>query len=266
MLYQFLLFNAGVLFIFFTTGFTLAQLKKDNSIADIFWGLGFVVVAITSTILGIMYNTSTLPAFIISGLVVVWGIRLFLHIGIRNWNKPEDFRYQAMRKKWGTNHPKLQAFFKVFMAQGILLYIIALPIIFVHAAPKGAIDLLHTILIGVGILIWVIGFIFEAVGDAQLKRFIANKSNKGKIMDKGLWRYTRHPNYFGESAMWWGIFIIMMSSTATIGWIAIISPITITYLIRFVSGVPLLEEKYKDNEAYQAYAKKTSIFFPLPPK
>jgi steroid 5-alpha reductase family enzyme len=125
---------------------------------------------------------------------------------------------------------------------------------------------LSYVVLAVGILFWLIGYYFEVVGDAQLKTFKKNPLNKGKIMSSGLWKYTRHPNYFGEALMWWSVWVVSMSSLVLLNLVGIIGPLLITLLLLFVSGVPLLEKKYKHNEAFQAYAKKTSVFFPLPPK
>ncbi|OHE45357.1 MAG: steroid 5-alpha reductase, partial [Tenericutes bacterium RIFOXYA12_FULL_35_10] len=209
-------------------------------------------------------NTYHLYQIVITALVLLWGFRLFFYIGLRNWSKPEDFRYVNMRKNWGK-HVHLKAYFIVFMLQMTFLLIVSLPIQ-LSAYVDVAIDLTGYIIIGVGVLLWIIGFIFEAVGDQQLKTFKSNPENKGKIMQSGLWKYTRHPNYFGEAVMWWAVWIVSMSTLSWMNVIGIIGPIFITYLLLFVSGVPLLEKKYKNNEAFQAYAKKTSIFFPLPPK
>jgi steroid 5-alpha reductase family enzyme len=151
------------------------------------------------------------------------------------------------------------------MLQMTFLLIVALPIL-LSANTDVLINQTGYIILIIGVILWIIGFIFEAVGDAQLKTFKSNPENKGKIMQSGLWKYTRHPNYFGEALMWWAIWIISMSTLSWINILGIIGPLFITYLLLFVSGVPLLEKKYKDNEAFQAYAKKTSIFFPLPPK
>ena len=160
-----------------------------------------------------------------------------------------------MREKWG-NKVNINAYFKVFMLQGMLMSIIALPIIFFNSSIISKFNIINII----GILMWIIGYYFEVVGDYQLKRFIKNPNNKGKIMTYGLWKYTRHPNYFGESVMWWGIFFITLNSP--LGYIGIISPTLITYLLVFVSGVPLLEKKYESNKEFQDYASKTSKFIP----
>lgn len=254
------LINLIVLFVFFNIFYMIAQVKKNNGLADMAWGLGFVVVAITSLI---YFNTFDLKAILVTVLVLLWGFRLFFYIGLRNWNSPEDYRYVNMRKKWKTKIA-LKAYLYVFMLQMSFLYIISLPIQLTHMFQMNPSYGIFIALIG--LILWVIGFYFEAVGDAQLKRFKKDPKNKGKIMQTGLWKYTRHPNYFGEAVMWWAIFIVSISSLSILSLLGIIGPLFITYLLLFVSGVPMLEKKYKDNPEFITYAKKTSVFFPLPPK
>ncbi|MBE0700660.1 MAG: DUF1295 domain-containing protein [Acholeplasmataceae bacterium] len=254
--------NGLVLLAFFTLFFIIAQLKKNNGLADMAWGLGFVVVAASSLIFSQNIN---LLSITISVLVMLWGFRLFFYIGLRNWNKPEDYRYVQMKTKWKT-HLFLKSYVYVFILQGILLFIISLPIQLSYFSTITLTSINQYIVFGFGVALWIFGFYFESVGDAQLKQFKQNPSNKGKIMSSGLWKYTRHPNYFGESMMWWGIWMISMASFAWIGLAGLVSPILITYLLVFVSGVPLLEKKYKNNALFQAYAEKTSIFFPRRPK
>lgn len=250
------------LFVFFVLFFIIAQIKNNNGLADVAWGLGFVVVAITSLISSGSY---TLPQLVVTALVLLWGLRLFFYLGIRNWSKPEDFRYVDMKRQWKTNL-KIKAFFYVFMLQMSFLYLIALPIMVVNRSAVYTIDTLSLVLIGVGVVLWLVGFYFEVLGDYQLKVFKSNPANKGKILTTGVWKYTRHPNYFGEALMWWAVWVVALSSGNPWVWAAIVGPAFITYLLVFVSGVPLLEKKYKNNEAYQAYAKVTSIFIPLPKK
>jgi steroid 5-alpha reductase family enzyme len=255
------LVNAIVLFVFFNIFFMIAQIKKNNGLADMAWGLGFIVIAISSLVTQGIYS---IPALVITGLVALWGFRLFFYIGIRNWNKPEDYRYVDMRKKWGS-HQKIKAYFIVFMLQMTFLYIISIPIQLVNYLPF-EMELIGYIVLGVGVVLWIIGFYYEAVGDAQLKKFKKDSKNKGKIMQSGLWRYTRHPNYFGEALMWWAVWIVSLSTLNGYSLLGIIGPIFITYLLLYVSGVPMLEKKYKDNPMFQEYASRTSVFFPLPPK
>ncbi len=246
-----------VLFIYFNIVFAIAQSKKNNGLIDIAWGFGFVVVAVTSYLISAEY---TLRGSIITILVLLWGLRLSWHLFKRNWNKKEDYRYVAMREKWGSKNHAVMAYIRVFMSQMALCFIIALPIMITNFSSVEGLAILDF----VGIAIWIIGYYFEVVGDAQLKEFISNPENKGKLMKYGLWKYTRHPNYFGEATMWWGIFLISLSVPGSL--LGIISPITITTLLLFVSGVPLLEKKYKDHPEWDDYARKTSKFIPLPPK
>lgn len=256
----------GLVFIYFTTLFLIAQKIKNNSIVDIFWGLGFVLIAAYS----LLYTHFTgfnggLDIFklISSGLIILWGLRLFLYIGVRNIGKPEDYRYVNMKKKWGNNKPALQAFFKVFMLQGFFMLLVSAPIYVSHlnVNPANLVTLIVTI---VGTFIFLIGFFFEAVGDAQLRAFVKKRTSRDQIMQTGLWKYTRHPNYFGEVTMWWANFLIVI--TTSFGYLAIISPIIMTWLMLFVSGIPMLEKKYDQNEAFQAYKKRTNAFFPWFPK
>ena len=248
-----LFLQSGLLvFVYMIIFFVLAQIKKNNSIVDMGWGLGFAVIAVYTLLVGKNYHFRSI---LVTALVITWGLRLFYHIVNRNSGKPEDFRYSTMRKEWGK-WAALRAFLQVFMLQGVLMLVIAYPVIMNNSSFNGSIGGLEII----GLLVWTLGFIFEVVGDKQLKIFIADKKNKGHIMKEGIWKYTRHPNYFGEAIMWWGIFMISLSSKS--GIIGIISPILLTFLLLFVSGVPMLEKHYKDNEEFQSYAKVTSIFVP----
>jgi len=247
---------AILVFVYFLVFFLIAQSIKNNSIVDIGWGIGFVLIAWFMLLTQGQFTAATL---LITLCVTLWGTRLFYHIIKRNLGKPEDFRYANWRVEWGK-WVVIRSFFQVFMLQGLFMLIIGLPIILIYeeSAP------VNLLVLGVGALVWVIGFYFEALGDYQLKIFLANPSNKGKLMDQGLWAYTRHPNYFGEATMWWGIFIMALSVGTT--WLTIISPVAITYLLVFVSGVPLLEASMKKRPEFAAYAAKTSIFVPWFPK
>lgn len=249
--------TALVIFIYFNGVFILAQIKKNNGIVDSFWGPGFLVVAAYTFF---QSDNKGIRSGLILILIAFWAIRLFYHITLRNWNKPEDYRYQNMRRKWGDSFTLLQAYFKVFILQGVLLYIISLPLVEVTISENQSLQPLNI----VGIVLWVIGYYFEVVGDKQLKDFKSKSENKGKLMTRGLWQYTRHPNYFGESIMWWGIFLISIWSIGEI--YLMISPILITFLLLFVSGVPLLENKYKDRKDFIEYSKRTNKFFPWFPK
>lgn len=256
----------SVLFVYFLSLFLVAQKLKNNSIVDIGWGFGFVLLSVFSLLFTYFTNFNgglDLYKLITSGLMILWGLRLFLYIGVRNIGKPEDFRYVNMRKKWGDNKPALQAFLKVFMFQALMMLIVAAPVYAAHTNTRPA-SLATIITMIVGVALFGLGFFFEAVGDAQLKAFVKKRTSRDQIMETGLWKYTRHPNYFGEVVMWWAQFLIVV--TATFGYLALVSPLLITWLLLFVSGIPMLEKKYDDNPAFQDYKKRTSAFFPWFPK
>lgn len=245
---------AGVLFVYFVIWFIISKVKQKYSLVDIAWGGGFVVVAWTGFLATLSMTIQNITILI---LVTLWGVRLFWHLARRNWNKPEDYRYVNMRKRWGRKLVNLKAFLNVFVLQGVLLFIIALPI--THTFANETADF-HWWQV-VGIVLWVIGFIFEVGGDSQLENFKKNPANKGKLLTTGFWAVTRHPNYFGEALSWWGVFLVAFTGL-TASWL-IISPVVITLLLLFVSGVPLLEKKYQDREDFKQYANKTSKFFPI---
>ncbi|MDH7475855.1 MAG: DUF1295 domain-containing protein [Microgenomates group bacterium] len=254
---SFFLKIAILIFFYMSFWFLLAILRKRNDLADIAWGLGFVIVAFLSLM---EKNFSSLRSIIVFVLVFLWGLRLSTHIFLRNKGKKEDFRYKNWREKWGKNWV-LKTYFQVFLLQGVFLFIISLPISFLGVFEGyQSLNLLDFI----GIFIWTIGFLFEIIADYQLLIFKSDPKNKGKIMDKGLWQYSRHPNYFGEVTLWWGIFIICINVKN--GFLSIIGPLTISFLILKVSGIPLLEAKYQGNKLFEEYKRKTSAFFPLPPK
>jgi steroid 5-alpha reductase family enzyme len=251
--------NAAFIAVYMTAWFFVALLKKDNSVADIAWGLGFVLAA-GITLAG--RGDWAVRPILASSLVFIWGIRLALHILLRNRKRGEDPRYAAWRAKWGRSFV-VRSYLQVFLLQGFFLLVISYSVILINTSvsasphPVGLLDLAGTV-------VWVVGFLFEAVGDAQLARFKRDTGNRGKIMDNGLWRYSRHPNYFGESLMWWGIFIVALE--VPYGWTAIVSPVLITFLLVRVSGIPMLEKKYAGNAEFQAYARRTSAFVPWRPK
>ncbi len=245
---------ALALFLFVNAWFAVALAFKRNDVADIAWGLGFVLVAWT----GFAFSEQSARSLLVNALVTAWGLRLAWHIARRNLRKPEDARYAAWRQEWTWF--RLRSYLQIFLLQGALLYAIALPILFIHASRASA----FTIVDAAGAAVWLAGFFFEAAADAQLKRFLRDPANKGKIMDRGLWAYSRHPNYFGEVTQWWGIFLL--AASVPYGLVTIVGPLTITALILFVSGVPLLEKKYAGRPDFEAYKKRTSMFVPLPPQ
>lgn len=242
------------LFGYMTCWFVISVVTQRNDVADIAWGLGFVLLAWVSQFL----SEYSLKAFLVNGLVTVWGLRLAVHIYYRLQTKPEDARYHQWRKRWRWFY--LRSFVQVYLLQGVLLYLIALPVIAINHSASTTFGFIEL----VGLFIWGLGFYFESVGDRQLKNFLTQPGNKGKIMDQGLWRYSRHPNYFGEVTQWWGIFLIALSIPGLV--FTIVGPLTITVLILFVSGIPLLEKKYAGKPQYEEYKQQTSVFIPLPPR
>jgi len=236
----------------------LASLQlRNSSIVDIFWGAGFVFS-------GWVYFFFTPEGFpgrklLIAILVTVWGLRLTTHIFLRNRGKEEDFRYRKWREENGRSW-WWKSFFQVFLLQGLLLWVVSAPLLaaqyFGQVSHFTALDIL-------GGVLWLIGFYFESVGDLQLKKFLRNPENRGKVLDYGTWKYTRHPNYFGDAAQWWGFYLLALSAG---GWWSFFSPIIMTYLLTRVSGVALLEKTMAQRPAYQEYMGRTSAFIPWLPK
>ena len=247
-----MLYSASGVFLYMSLIYVIACLKKDNSIVDIAWGIGFILVAIGSFSLEPGFVTRQI---LVTALIFIWGTRLATHIAIRKRGRGEDFRYAQWRKDWNKWF-FIRSFFQIYMLQGFLLLIIAYPVILINHSQKAGIEFLEIL----GLFIWLKGFFFEAVGDYQLLKFKRNTENKGKIITQGLWRFTRHPNYFGETAMWWGLFLMALSLRN--GWTAIVSPLMITFLLLKVSGITMLEKKYVGNKEFEEYAKRTSAFFP----
>lgn len=253
---EFNIFGLGALLLglYMTCWFSIAVIEKRNDIADTAWGIGFILLTWFAYF---SQEDVTVRMTIVAILITIWGLRLSGHILLRNKGKKEDYRYKQWRNEWGE-YFTLRSFGQVFMLQGLFLYLIVFPALFIAAYDSGNLTNLDYI----GIAVWTIGFLFEAIGDFQLNQFIKTKK-KGEIMTTGLWKYTRHPNYFGEVTLWWGIFLIALSTPQ--GYLTIISPLLITFLILKVSGIPMLEKKYKGNKKFEEYRKKTSAFFPLPP-
>lgn len=238
-----------------TALFAVALLRKDNSVADIGWGVGFLGLWAVTFFLEPGMTPLQLLA---GGLVAVWGLRLSGHVYLRNRGRGEDFRYARWRRDWGRTFV-LRSYVQVFLLQGFFMLLVATPVILINRAPSGAIGGPAL----AGAVVWIIGFVFESVGDGQLRRFKNDPSNRGRIMNRGLWRYTRHPNYFGESLMWWGLFVAGLSITG--GWAGLVSPLVLTLLLTRVSGIPLLEKKKRGNPEFEEYARRTSAFVPWPP-
>lgn len=245
---------------YFLVFFFIGTAKKDNGVVDLGWGIGFVLSSCFTLLTSLHFGQKPDGvSFLLILLMALWGSRLSYHIFKRNHGKPEDFRYANFRKEWGK-WVIPRAFLQVYLLQAFMMMLIGSGTFYAIGFENKNFN--WGVLLG--LLVWLKGYYFEVVGDRQLAKFKSLPENKGKIMTTGLWQFTRHPNYFGEATMWWGIFVIVLSTTGS--WLALISPLTITVLLLFVSGVPLLEKKYQGNPEFEAYAKKTSKFIPWLPK
>jgi steroid 5-alpha reductase family enzyme len=243
--------------------------RRNVAIVDGLWSLMFLMAAAT--------YWYTAPAFdapvagehlrapgilerreLVLALVAIWAIRLAVYITARNWGHPEDRRYQAIRRR---NDPgfAFKSLYLVFGLQAVLAWVISLPLLgaVLGVRPLGLLDL-------AGVALWLVGMIFEAGGDGQLARFRADPANAGKVMDRGLWRYTRHPNYFGDFCVWWGLYLVALSAGA---WWSIVGPLLMSVLLMRVSGVTLLEKDIGGRRpGYAEYVRRTNAFFPGPPR
>ncbi len=231
---------------------------KNVSIVDNFWGIGFILIAFIYALqCEVLYTRVKL----MMSLVNLWGLRLSVYLMYRNYGKGEDYRYQEFRRSYGPKRYWWFSFFQVFLLQGGLMMIISLPLLGIALKTNSnALNLFDYL----AILIWIIGFIFESVGDYQLASFKQHFENEGKLLTKGLWRYTRHPNYFGDSAVWWGFGLLAIASGAY--WYSI-GALIMTYLIIKISGVALLEKSLTEvKPGYEHYIRTTSTFFPWIPK
>ncbi len=260
-----LLITAGILLFGATLLWLASVVLRDVSIIDPFWGLGFVVTAWAAAAVNWPLD---MTSRVLTVLVTVWGLRLFGFLLWRNWGKPEDYRYAEMRRKNGAGFV-VRSLVTVFYLQAALCWLISLPIQVsaVHHsnlfdAPSGSWIVRGMVVVGGAV--WLVGFFFESVGDWQLAKFKRNPANRGKVLEQGLWRYTRHPNYFGDFCVWWGFFLIAASDGAA--W-TLFSPIMMSFLLMRVSGVTLLERTISERRpAYEAYRRRTNAFFPGPPR
>jgi steroid 5-alpha reductase family enzyme len=234
--------------------FWLGHGLRRYDIIDTFWGILFIVIALA----GYMWSDKVLLQALVMALVLLWGVRLATHIGGRfRASKNEDPRYVELRKKW-RGSIAINAFFRIYVTQAVLATIISLPVLAVMAYA----ELANSPIIWLGFVVWAFGFACQVVADRQLKEFLTKEKNQGKLMQSGLWKYSRHPNYFGELSMWWGVFAISCASTG-VAWM-IIGPVTITYLILKVSGIPPSEKRMAEKPGWKAYKARTSVLIPLP--
>ena len=252
-----LLVAAGAIVALMLFTWLVSVARRDASIVDIVWGLGFVVVAwsVFATTDGNRTRRMLLVA-----MTTIWGLRLATHLFLRNRGKGEDHRYQAMRRRYGQRFAVVSLYL-VFGMQGVLMWIVSLPVQLGQTREAPDVG----IIAGIGIAVWALGMYFEAVGDLQLVRFKRDPANAGKVMDRGLWRYTRHPNYFGDACVWWGIALV--AAETGIGAIGLVGALVMTVLLRRVSGVTLLERSLvKRRPGYGDYVARTSPFLPRRPR
>ena len=236
------------------TGWLISLGYRNVSIVDSLWGLGFVLIAWLTFF---MSDGVWSRKMLIAVLVTLWGLRLSIYLSWRNWGKGEDPRYGSWRKKSGDRF-WLVSLFKVFILQALVLWVISLA---VQIGQLASIPAKLTWLDGLGIIVWAVGFTFESLGDWQLAKFKSDPASKGRVMDRGLWAYTRHPNYFGEFLIWWGIFLITLSTPNS--WWTILSPVIITLVLLKMTGIPLTEQELvKNRPGYSEYVKRTSAFVP----
>ena len=250
--------NFSAVFLMMVIGWLISLRYRNVTIVDSLWGLGFVLIAWITFLLSEGFIGRRL---LIVVLVSLWGIRLSVFLSRRNWGAGEDPRYGEWRKKSGERF-WLVSFFKVFLLQAIFLWVISLVL---QIGQLSSTPDRFTWLDMLGVFIWGAGFFFEAVGDWQLARFKADPSTKGRVMDQGLWAYTRHPNYFGEFLIWWGFFVITLSTPNS--WWTIISPLIVTAVLLKMTGIPLTESTIvKTRPGYKDYIERTSAFVPWFPK
>ncbi|MET7407321.1 DUF1295 domain-containing protein [Streptomyces parvulus] len=241
--------------------FAVAVRKGVHRVVDAAWGVGFAAVAVvTSAVAAAAGEGDAVRQVLVTVLTVVWGLRLAVHIGRRGRGHGEDPRYDAMLAKAPGNR-NLYALRMVYLLQGALVWLVSLP---VQAAAYGSGPV--TLLAWTGTAVWAAGLVFEAVGDAQLARFKADPAHQGRIMDRGLWSWTRHPNYFGDFLVWWGLFLVACDAGTAAAAVSVVSPLVMTYLLIGGSGKRLLERRMADRPGWSAYAARTSGFFPRPPR
>lgn len=238
-------------------------MRKNHSVADIAYGPAFIFASVGLVIIQLSKAPLSLYTSVLFILISIWAVRLSYRLYKRNHGKPEDFRHREQRELWeskGKTYATIRSYIQLFLLRGFMISLILLPFTVSLASSHEA-----PVWLFIGLLIWMVGFYFEAVGDRELDHFIQTKAEHGKvIIDSGLWKYSRHPNYFGESLMWWAIAVIGISASYSI--LPIISPIIITSLVLFVTGIPLIEKRFAGNPAWEDYKKKTSKFIPRRPK
>jgi len=238
--------------------FLVGVLTKNHTFVDTAWGLSFIIVAhITFWI----QKEHTPLHWLVLAMVTLWGIRLFTHIVLRTVGREEDLRYQEMRKSMEKQKSAtLSSYLRIYVLQGFLALFISAPIIMINTMTPNCLSPWYPL----GIAVWLVGFSFEIIGDMQFKTFLSEKQNQGRLMTKGLWRYSRHPNYFGEATLWWGIFLIAMTFDG--GWTSFFGPTLLTFLLLRISGIPPAEKLIKNLPGFNEYKQSTNQFIPWFPK
>lgn len=254
--------------------FLVARRRGRYDTIDSAWGAGFAVIAAVSFALTASnvwgLRSAGAVSAVATGLTVVWGVRLSVHLHRRNRDKQEDPRYRAILDRAGSN-PALTMFVRVYLTQALAMWFVSLPVQMAQVQVSRAGEGLSVpepwgqVPVWAGVAVWLVGFVFEAVGDEQLRRFKADPANKGRVLDRGLWRYTRHPNYFGDACVWWGLYLLACHHLP--GAVTVLSPVLMTWLLARGTGKPLLERDISERRpAYADYVRRTSGFLPLPPK
>jgi len=252
-----MLASVGVVAALMLLSWLMSLVRRDASVVDIAWGLGFVLVAWVSFSLADGDGTRKL---VVVALTTIWGVRLGAYLAWRDAGNGEDFRYQELRRRYGERFP-LVSLFLVFGFQGLGMWAVSLP---VQAAQVPDSPAALTALDFVGVGLWSVGMLFETVGDLQLARFRADPRYRGKVLDRGLWRYTRHPNYFGDFCVWCGLYLLALATGEA--WWSVIGPLTMLFVLLRLSGVPVMEQHLRHRQGYQDYVQRTSAFFPWPPR
>jgi steroid 5-alpha reductase family enzyme len=247
--------TAVLVLVLMLVAFGIGVRRGRHDGVDVVWGLGFVLVAAATSVLA---DGPVWRRVLVTTLVAVWGLRLAWHIHRRNRSKTEDPRYVALLAR-APGNPNVYALYSVYLLQGAVMWVVSLPL---QVAQYGDGT---WVVAPFGVALWVVGFAFETIGDAQLARFTADSSNRRNVLDTGLWRYTRHPNYFGDACVWWGFFVL--SCHDWVGLVTVVGPAAITYLLTRGTGKPLLEKSIRARRpGYAEYVERTSGFFPRPPK
>jgi steroid 5-alpha reductase family enzyme len=252
-----LAWSGGAVLLVLAATFVASRVAGKHSVIDTAWGLLFVAIAIATFAVSAGHGLAT-RRWLLLVLPLLWGLRLAQHIARRTIGKPEDPRYAELLAK-AKGNPDLYALRMVYLLQGVLAFLIAAPIL-VGGYERGAVGVLGWL----GVAVWLVGVFFEAVGDAQMQRFRNDPANKGKVIEQGLWRYTRHPNYFGDACVWWGIFLVAAERWP--GLLTLPAPILMTLLLTKGSGARILERHMSRREGWAEYAARTSAFVPWPPK